>query len=71
MNNFFSTFSLLSGLSLRPVERLKKTWKGLSPDVHAKYDDLSKICDPSRNMKNYRDRLIQASPPMVPFLRTP
>ncbi|ORZ40619.1 ras guanine nucleotide exchange factor domain-containing protein [Catenaria anguillulae PL171] len=68
MNNFFSTFSLISGLGLRPVERLKKSWKLLSPEDQAKYDELVKVCDPSRNMKNYRDRLAAAKPPIVPFL---
>ncbi|KNE63944.1 hypothetical protein AMAG_19095 [Allomyces macrogynus ATCC 38327] len=68
MNNFYSTFSLISGLSMRPVERLKKTWKAIPPEAQARYDDLLKICDPSRNMKNYRDRLAAAKPPIVPFL---
>ena len=26
LNNFFSTFTLVSGLNLSPVQRLKKTW---------------------------------------------
>ncbi|KAL7749253.1 hypothetical protein RI367_005405 [Sorochytrium milnesiophthora] len=68
MNNFFSTFAMIAGLGMRPVERLRKTWKGLSDDTRAKYDELLKICDPSRNMKNYRDRLAQAKAPIVPFL---
>ena len=68
-NNFFSAFSLLGGLSMLPVERLKKTWKGLSNDTKRAYEEVQKFCDPSKNMKNYRDKLGIALPPIVPFLR--
>eukprot|EP00835_Amoeboradix_gromovi_P005114 NODE_451_length_8312_cov_0.348594.p2 type:complete len:846 gc:universal NODE_451_length_8312_cov_0.348594:8085-5548(-) len=69
-SNFFSAFSLLGGLSMLPVERLKKTWKGLSNDAKKAYEDVVHFCDPSKNMKNYRDKLGIALPPIVPFLRS-
>eukprot|EP00834_Sanchytrium_tribonematis_P004548 NODE_230_length_12188_cov_0.969890.p2 type:complete len:857 gc:universal NODE_230_length_12188_cov_0.969890:4046-6616(+) len=69
LNNFFSAFSLLGGLSMLPVERLKKTWKGLSVDTKKAFEDVQKFCDPSKNMKSYRDKLGIALPPIVPFLR--
>ena len=69
-NNFFSAFSLLGGLSMLPVERLKKTWKGLNNETKKAYEEVQKFCDPSKNMKNYRDKLGIALPPIVPFLRT-
>ncbi|KAJ3117360.1 hypothetical protein HK100_000840 [Physocladia obscura] len=67
-NNFFSLFSLMSGLGLSPVSRLKKTWEALPEKSKAVYSELEKIIDPSRNMKNYRDLLAKAVPPIVPFL---
>ncbi|KAJ3012441.1 UNVERIFIED_CONTAM: Rap guanine nucleotide exchange factor 2 [Siphonaria sp. JEL0065] len=67
-NNFFSLFSLMSGLGLSPVSRLKKTWEGLPEKAKTVYEELEKIIDPSRNMKNYRDLLTKAVPPIVPFL---
>ncbi|KAI9334710.1 ras guanine nucleotide exchange factor domain-containing protein [Obelidium mucronatum] len=67
-NNFFSLFSLMSGLGLSPVSRLKKTWEGLPEKAKTAYEELEKIIDPSRNMKNYRDLLAKAVPPIVPFL---
>ncbi|KAJ3247514.1 hypothetical protein HDU78_003927 [Chytriomyces hyalinus] len=67
-NNFFTLFSFMSGLGLSPVSRLKKTWEGLSDKTKAVYAELEKIIDPSRNMKNYRDLLAKAVPPIVPFL---
>jgi len=33
----------------------------------AEYDSLSKLMDPSRNMKTYRTHLLNATPPLVPF----
>jgi len=67
-NNFFSFFSIVAGLNLTPVSRLKKTWDGLSDKYTKMWNDLEKICDPSRNMKNYRDILAKSEPPIVPFL---
>ncbi|KAJ3009268.1 UNVERIFIED_CONTAM: hypothetical protein HDU68_002772, partial [Siphonaria sp. JEL0065] len=67
-NNFFSLFSLMSGLGLSPVSRLKKTWEALPEKAKTVYEELEKIIDPSRNMKNYRDLLTKAVPPIVPFL---
>jgi hypothetical protein len=69
LNNFFSTFSLIAGLNLVPVQRLKKTWEALPEKVKQTWQEVEKIADPSKNMRNYRERLQQVSPPMVPFLR--
>ncbi|KAI8923351.1 ras guanine nucleotide exchange factor domain-containing protein [Entophlyctis helioformis] len=63
LNNFFTTFALIAGLNLTPVQRLKKTWE--SKKLWA---EVEKIADPSRNMKAYRDKLAASTPPMVPFL---
>jgi len=67
-NNFFSFFSIVAGLNLTPVSRLKKTWDGLSEKYSKMWNELEKICDPSRNMKAYRDILAKSKPPIVPFL---
>ncbi|KAI9362529.1 ras guanine nucleotide exchange factor domain-containing protein [Zopfochytrium polystomum] len=67
-NNFFSLFAIIAGLSITPISRLKKTWEGLPDKVKATHADLEKIIDPSRNMKNYKDALAAASPPIIPFL---
>ncbi|KAI8913368.1 ras guanine nucleotide exchange factor domain-containing protein [Gorgonomyces haynaldii] len=67
-NNFFSAFSIISGLNLTPVQRLKKTWEALPEKSKKEWEEVSKLADPSKNMKNYRDRLATATSPMVPFL---
>ncbi|KAJ1557563.1 Rap guanine nucleotide exchange factor 6, partial [Cladochytrium tenue] len=67
-NNFFSLFAILAGLSIAPISRLKKTWEALPEKVRTTHTELEKIIDPSRNMKNYKDALAAAQPPIVPFL---
>ncbi|KAJ3408579.1 hypothetical protein HDV05_004940 [Chytridiales sp. JEL 0842] len=67
-NNFFSMFAIVAGLSQPPVTRLKKTWEALPEKVKKTYAEVEALLDPSRNMKNYRDCLALASPPIVPFL---
>ncbi|KAG4081436.1 ras guanine nucleotide exchange factor domain-containing protein [Neocallimastix lanati (nom. inval.)] len=55
-------------LSLIPVSRLKKTWDGIG-DKHKKiWKSHENLCDPSKNMKNFRDILENSKPPIVPFL---
>ncbi|KAL3900075.1 MAG: hypothetical protein SGCHY_001603 [Lobulomycetales sp.] len=67
-NNFFSMFAILSGLSLSPVEKLKRTWESLSSATRKTYSELERLTDPMKNMKNFRDILSSATPPMIPFL---
>lgn len=67
-NNFFSTFALLSGLSTNSIQRLKKTWEGLSTKVKNTFTEIEKLMDPSRNMRNYRMALESKEPPIIPFL---
>lgn len=67
--NFFSMFSIYVGLNVNAVQRLKKTWESIGPKLKATYDEVEKMCDPSKNMKNYRELLYVQSPPILPFLR--
>ncbi|KAJ3037434.1 hypothetical protein HDV00_001673 [Rhizophlyctis rosea] len=66
--NFFSVFAIMSGFNLTPVQRLKKTWEALSDAKKKTMTELEQVTDVSRNFKNYRDRLENAKPPMIPFL---
>ncbi|KAJ3120594.1 hypothetical protein HK098_004463 [Nowakowskiella sp. JEL0407] len=69
LHNYYSVFALIAGLNLSPVQRLKKTWEALPEKVKKTFQDLEKLSDPSRNMKNYRESLAACQPPIVPFLR--
>ncbi|KAI8816195.1 ras guanine nucleotide exchange factor domain-containing protein [Fimicolochytrium jonesii] len=68
LNNFFTMFAIIAGLNIPPIQRLKKTWEALPDKAKKSWAELEKMADPSRNMKNYRDTLLAASPPIVPFL---
>lgn len=70
MNNFFSAFSIISGLNFTSTQRLKKTWEALPDKSKKEWESVEKLSDPSKNMKNYRDKLAVSVSPMVPFLRT-
>eukprot|EP00730_Choanoeca_flexa_P001579 TRINITY_DN10696_c0_g1_i2.p1 TRINITY_DN10696_c0_g1~~TRINITY_DN10696_c0_g1_i2.p1 ORF type:complete len:742 (+),score=197.11 TRINITY_DN10696_c0_g1_i2:96-2321(+) len=70
LNNFFSLFSLLGGLSFGEVAQYKAAWKKVPKKaikVIRKYEKT--ILDPSRNMAKYRERLAQCSDQAaVPFV---
>ncbi|KAI8906627.1 ras guanine nucleotide exchange factor domain-containing protein [Powellomyces hirtus] len=68
LNNFFTMYAFIAGLNMPPIQRLKKTWDALPDKSKKQWAELEKIQDPSRNMKNYRDILSVAVPPIVPFL---
>ncbi|KND00621.1 uncharacterized protein SPPG_03749 [Spizellomyces punctatus DAOM BR117] len=68
LSNFFTMFALIAGLNMPPIQRLKKTWEALPDKAKKAWAELEKVADPSRNMKNYRDLLNAATPPIVPFL---
>jgi len=69
-NNLFSVFSLLAGLNLTPVQRLRKTWAGIGKNYLKLHQDLEALSNPSKNMQAYRVRIANASPPVIPFLRS-
>jgi len=61
-------FAIIAGLNLTPVLRLKKTWELLPLATKKIFAELEKLIDPSKNMKNFRDIVASATPPIVPFL---
>ncbi|KAI9101115.1 ras guanine nucleotide exchange factor domain-containing protein [Phlyctochytrium arcticum] len=68
LSNFFSMFALIASLNMPVIQRLKKTWEALPEKAKKTWTELERIADPSRNMKAYRDLILAASPPIVPFL---
>jgi hypothetical protein len=68
INNFFSMFATYAGLSMGSITRLQKTWDQLPPKTKQLYSEIEKLCDPSRNMKAYRELLLTRMPPSLPFI---
>lgn len=66
--NYFTVFSIVGGLNMAPVQRLKKTWELVSAKYKTQLQELESIMNPSQNMKVYRELAIQSKPPLVPVL---
>ncbi|KPP67186.1 rap guanine nucleotide exchange factor 2-like, partial [Scleropages formosus] len=67
--NFNSMFSIISGLNLAPVSRLRGTWEKLPSKYEKLFQDLQDLFDPSRNMAKYRNVLNNQNlqPPIIPL----
>ncbi|PRP85293.1 rasGEF domain-containing protein [Planoprotostelium fungivorum] len=68
LNNYNTTFQILSGLNSTPIYRLKRTWAEVSPQWTQIYQDMHAILSPDKSYKSYRDRLHTLQPPCVPYL---
>jgi len=60
MHNFFSAFSVVSGLSLSPVYRLKTSWNGLSSRIKRKFEHIKTVISTQKNYAVYR-RLLRTA----------
>jgi len=67
MNNYNALFAVLSGLSNVAVSRMQNTWRKIPARLFQEFESLTKLMDPSRNMKIYRTHVLNATPPLVPF----
>lgn len=68
LNNFSTLFALLAGLNSSTILRLKKTWDALAPKYRHLMDRLRVFIEHSRNHREYRNRLKEATLPALPFL---
>ncbi|XP_042559067.1 rap guanine nucleotide exchange factor 2 isoform X5 [Clupea harengus] len=71
VNNYNSTFNIISGLNLAPVSRLRGTWEKLPAKYDKLLSELQTVFDPSRNMAKYRSLLNTPThtlqPPVIPL----
>ncbi|PLB47750.1 Ras1 guanine nucleotide exchange factor [Aspergillus steynii IBT 23096] len=67
-NNFATLMSIISGLGLTPVYRLRFTWSQVSRRTLANLDELRHLMGSTRNFVQYRETLRSSAPPCVPFL---
>ncbi|KAJ1531195.1 Rap guanine nucleotide exchange factor 2, partial [Nowakowskiella sp. JEL0078] len=65
LNNFQTLLFIVSGLLSHPVQRLKKTWEGVTSK--STLTSLERLLDPTGNMKNYRKALNSSKQPTIPF----
>jgi len=67
INNFNSLMEVLSCLNIRPIARLKITWKQISPKHIQVLEELNELMKPLSNWANYRIALAECTPPFIPF----
>ncbi len=68
LQNFCGVMSVISGLSMAAIGRLKHTQKEISPKISKILVRLKEEMDLSGSFRNYREILKDAQPPLIPFL---
>jgi hypothetical protein len=68
LNNFNGLFSVISGLNLASVFRLKNTWAAISEEHKKKYEDLNKYISRDFNFRALRTALKNVKPPCIPYI---
>jgi len=65
MQNFNSFLEIISGLNNVAVSRLKRTWKASKMDK--RFEELERIMETRRNYGRYRQCLVDATGPVLPY----
>lgn len=68
MNNFNAVFSIISGLNLAAIFRLKETWAALPQDITDMYKDLHQYISRDKNFKTIRTAIRKVKPPCIPYI---
>jgi len=68
MHNFNTVFAIMQGLNRFYVDRLKRSWEKVSPEVMKNWKSLSDFILPNHAYKEYRDSLTQSKPPILPSI---
>ncbi|KAI9330382.1 ras guanine nucleotide exchange factor domain-containing protein [Zopfochytrium polystomum] len=55
LNNFNTLVSILAGLTIAPIHRLKRTWSHLPVKQHQVLEHLKSVMEPSKNYSRYRE----------------
>ncbi|KAJ3330719.1 hypoxanthine phosphoribosyltransferase 1 [Blyttiomyces sp. JEL0837] len=66
--NYNGAYAILSGLSTAAVDRLKKTWDGLSSKHVVAFQEIQEKLSYKQNYKVYRELLESNKPPVIPIL---
>jgi len=68
LNNFNATFSVVSGLNLASIYRLRNTWAAISEPHRQMYEDLNKYISRDFNFRFIRNALKNVKPPCIPYI---
>lgn len=68
LNNFNTSFAILTGINSVPISRLKRSFATLNSKWRNRLRVLESLFDYRKSHKNYRAHLNTVQPPLVPFL---
>ena len=68
LRNFNGIMAIIAALSGSAIGRLKKTWDAFSKAKKKELDELHSIMDTELNWTRYRQALLNAPPPKIPYL---
>jgi hypothetical protein len=68
LQNFFSCSSILSGLGMTPVHRLRPCWDGLGRKMETAFDGAKALFESTRNYNTYRTLLKQIQDEQSPHV---
>lgn len=68
LHNFNGLMGVLMGLTLSSISRLKHTWSKLTDKTVLMYKNLTNYQNPANSFKCYRESIVTAQPPCLPYL---
>jgi hypothetical protein len=68
LNNFQSLMEVVAGLSMTAVERLKRSWAGLSSKEKGIFERLCRLLNTKNNFQSYRNTLCKVKLPALPYI---
>jgi len=68
LNSFNTVFAILAGLNNTAISRLKLTWERVPRKYMRRFKELMGLVSDGKNHSTYRQELLKARPPIVPYL---
>jgi RasGEF domain len=68
LQNYSSTMALVGSLESVNIRRLKHTWALLDRKTVDLYRNLAEVCSPTANYATLRKRVLEQTPPLIPYL---
>eukprot|EP01119_Soliformovum_irregulare_P011950 TRINITY_DN3065_c0_g1_i3.p1 TRINITY_DN3065_c0_g1~~TRINITY_DN3065_c0_g1_i3.p1 ORF type:complete len:1054 (-),score=357.72 TRINITY_DN3065_c0_g1_i3:316-3477(-) len=66
--DFSGCFSVIAGLNMSAISRLKNTWAKVPKGTLQRYEKVFELLNTTKNYKNYRIELKSATLPLVPYV---
>jgi son of sevenless len=68
LRNFNTLIATVAGLNLSAVARLKDAWSRVGKASVGSFQELTELCNPISNYRQYREAFKSVQPPAVPYI---